>query len=120
MWDTYRATHPLFTIIEQKRTGDFIKTFIHQYENGGQLPVWELAGNYTGCMIGYHSIPVICDAYVKGIRNFDVEEAYEAMKHSAMQDHLGLKAYKNTDISLLIKNRNLYQKLWNMLMMIGV
>jgi len=94
LWDTYRATHPLFTIIEQKRTGDFIKTFIHQYENGGQLPVWELAGNYTGCMIGYHSIPVICDAYVKGIRNFDVEEAYEAMKHSAMQDHLGLKAYK--------------------------
>ncbi|MCD6111977.1 MAG: GH92 family glycosyl hydrolase, partial [Bacteroidales bacterium] len=94
LWDTYRATHPLFTIIEQKRTGDFIKTFIHQYENGGQLPVWELAGNYTGCMIGYHSIPVICDAYVKGIRNFDVEEAYQAMKHSAMQDHLGLKAYK--------------------------
>lgn len=95
LWDTYRATHPLFTIIEQKRTNDFINTFIHQYENGGQLPVWELAGNYTGCMIGYHSIPVICDAYMKGIRNYDVEKAYQAMKHSAMQDHLGLKSYKN-------------------------
>lgn len=94
LWDTYRATHPLYTIIDQKRTNDFIKTFIHQYENGGQLPVWELAANYTGCMIGYHSIPVIVDAYLKGIRNYDIEKVYEAMKHSAMQDHLGLKSYK--------------------------
>ncbi|MBI9055696.1 MAG: GH92 family glycosyl hydrolase [Bacteroidales bacterium] len=95
LWDTYRATHPLYTIIDQERTSDFIKTFINQYINGGQLPVWELAGNYTGCMIGYHSIPVIADAYAKGIRNYDIEKAYEAMKHSAMQDHLGLEAYKN-------------------------
>jgi predicted alpha-1,2-mannosidase len=93
LWDTYRATHPLFTIIEPGRTVDFIKTFIAQYENGGRLPMWELAGNYTGCMIGYHSIPVIVDAYIKGIRDFDVEKAYEAMKHSAEQDHLGLKYY---------------------------
>jgi predicted alpha-1,2-mannosidase len=94
LWDTYRATHPLFTIIEQKRTSDFIKTFLNQYKNGGQLPVWELAGNYTGCMIGYHSIPVIADAYVKGIRDFDINLAYNAMKHSAMQKHLGLDSYK--------------------------
>jgi len=94
LWDTYRATHPLYTIIDQKRTTDFIKTFINQYKNGGQLPVWELAANYTGCMIGYHSVPVIADAYVKGIRDFDITTAYVAMKHSAMQDHLGLKSYK--------------------------
>ena len=94
LWDTYRATHPLYTIIDQKRTNDFIKTFINQYKNGGQLPVWELAANYTGCMIGYHSVPVIADAYAKGIRDFDIETAYEAMKHSAMQDHLGLESYK--------------------------
>jgi len=94
LWDTYRATHPLYTIIDQKRTTDFIHTFINQYENGGQLPVWELAANCTGCMIGYHSIPVIADAYKKGIRDYDIRKAYEAMKHSAMQDHLGLESYK--------------------------
>jgi len=94
LWDTFRATHPLFTITQQKRTIDFIKTFLHQYENGGQLPVWELAGNYTGCMIGYHSIPVIADAYMKGITDFDISKAFEAMKHSADINHLGLGAYK--------------------------
>lgn len=94
LWDTYRATHPLYTIIDQKRTNDFIKTFIHQFENGGKLPVWELAGNYTGCMIGYHSVPVIFDAYQKGIRDYDVKKVFEAMKKSAMQNHLGLESYK--------------------------
>ncbi len=94
LWDTYRATHPLFTILEQKRTIDFIKTFLNQYETGGSLPIWELAGNYTGCMIGYHAIPVIADAYVKGIRQFDKEKALEAMMHSSNQDHLGLSSYK--------------------------
>ncbi len=94
LWDTYRAAHPLYTIIDQKRTNDFIQTFINQYKNGGQLPVWELAANYTGCMIGYHSIPVIADAYFKEIRDYDVNKVYEAMKHSAMQNHLGLDGYK--------------------------
>ena len=94
LWDTFRAAHPLYTLIEPQRDLDFIRTFIHQYKNGGQLPVWELAANYTGCMIGYHAVSVIADAYVKGLRNFDVQTAFEAMKHSAMQDHLGLKYYK--------------------------
>ena len=94
LWDTFRATHPLYTLIERKRDLEFIKTFLHQYENGGQLPVWELAGNYTGCMIGYHSVPVIVDAWEKGIRGFDMNLAFKAMKHSAMQDKLGLAAYK--------------------------
>lgn len=95
LWDTYRGAHPLYTIIEQERTKDFIQTMLNQYKNGGQLPVWELAGNYTGCMIGYHSVSVIADAYMKGIRDFDAELALEAMKHSANQDHLGLDALKN-------------------------
>ncbi len=94
LWDTFRALHPLYTIIERKKDADFIKTFIHMYENGGQLPVWELAGNYTGCMIGYHAVSVIADAYLKGIRNFNAEEAFKAMKHSAMMNHLGMAAYK--------------------------
>ena len=95
LWDTFRATHPLFTIIEPYRTVDFIRTFLAQYEHGGSLPVWELAGNETGCMIGYHAVSVIADAYLKGIRDFDSEKAYEAMKHSAEQDHHGLKHYRD-------------------------
>ncbi len=94
LWDTYRAEHPLFTIIDQKRTCDFINTFINQYVYGGILPVWELSGNETYCMIGYHSVPVIVDAYIKGIVGFDALKAFEAMKHSAELDHLGLDAYK--------------------------
>ncbi len=94
LWDTYRAAHPLFTIIERRRTVDFIETFIRQYEQGGLLPVWELAANETGCMIGYHAVPVIADAYVKGIRGYDEARALEAMKHSATRDHLGLKYYR--------------------------
>ena len=94
LWDTYRATHPLYTILQQERTLDFIKTMITQYEQGGRLPVWELAANETECMIGYHSIPVIVDAYMKGIRDYDINKAYEAIKHSAELDHFGLKSYK--------------------------
>jgi putative alpha-1,2-mannosidase len=94
LWDTFRAAHPLYTIIDEKRTADFINTFIRQYEQGGRLPVWELAGNETDCMIGYHSVSVIADAMAKGIKGFDYEKAFEAAKHSAELNHFGLEAYK--------------------------
>jgi predicted alpha-1,2-mannosidase len=94
LWDTYRANHPLFTLIDEKRTNDFINTFITQYEQGGLLPVWELSSNETYCMIGYHSVPVIADAYVKDIRAYDVSKAYVAMKHSASMDIFGLTHYR--------------------------
>jgi len=94
LWDTFRAAHPLYTITQQKRTLDFITTFLNQYQQGGILPIWELNGNYTHCMIGYHAIPVIVDAYVKGIKDFDTKLALEAMIHSANQNHLGLEAYR--------------------------
>jgi predicted alpha-1,2-mannosidase len=94
LWDTFRAAHPLYTLIEKKRTADFINTFLKQYEQGGRLPVWELASNETDCMIGYHSVSVMADAMAKGITGFDYEKAFEAAKHSAMLDHLGLEAYK--------------------------
>jgi predicted alpha-1,2-mannosidase len=94
LWDTFRAAHPLYTLIEKKRTADFINTFLKQYEQAGRLPVWELASNETDCMIGYHSVSVIADAMAKGITGFDYEKAFEAAKHSAMLDHLGLDAYK--------------------------
>ena len=94
LWDTFRAAHPLYTIVDQKRTVDFINTFIRQYEQGGRLPVWELAGNETDCMIGYHAVSVIADAMAKGIKGFDYEKAFEAAKHSAELNHFGLEAYK--------------------------
>ncbi len=74
---------------------DFVKTMLLNYKDGGLLPVWELAGNETWCMIGYHSVPVIFDAFMKGINGFDTNLALEAMKTSAEKDHLGLKFYKD-------------------------
>lgn len=94
LWDTYRAAHPLYTLIERKRTSDFVNTLIAKYDEGGILPMWDLSANYTGTMIGYHAVPVIADAYLKGIKGFDAEKAFKAMKHSANQNHLGLKSYK--------------------------
>lgn len=94
LWDTFRGAHPLYTLIDKKRTADFINTFLRQYEEGGRLPVWELASNETDCMIGYHSVSVMADAMAKGIKGFDYEKAFQAAKHSAMLDHLGLDAYK--------------------------
>ena len=96
LWDTYRAAHPLYTLIEQDRTNDFINTFLAKYDEGSILPIWDLSANYTGCMIGYHGVPVIADAYLKGIRGYDTKKALEAMKHSATRDHLGLESYKGT------------------------
>jgi hypothetical protein len=93
LWDTFRAAHPLYTIIDQRRTRDFIKTFLVQYEQGGRLPVWELAANETETMIGYHAVSVIADAAVKGIEGFDLREAFAAMKHSAELKHYGLGPY---------------------------
>lgn len=94
LWDTFRAAHPLYTLIEKRRTVDFINTFIAQYEQGGRLPVWELASNETDCMIGYHSVSVMADAMMKGFTGFDYEKAFEAAKHSAMLNHFGLENYK--------------------------
>ena len=94
LWDTFRALHPLFTIIDQERTNDFIKSLLQKYDDGGRLPMWALAGNYTDDMLGYHAVPVIVDAYMKGIRDYDVEKAFAAVKHSAGLEKLGLKYYK--------------------------
>jgi len=100
LWDTYRAYHPLMTIINKQRTGDWINTFLRQYKDGGMLPVWELSGNETFCMIGYHSVPVIWDAYQKGIRGFDEKLALQAMTSYAESDRFGLPHYiKNGYIS---------------------
>lgn len=95
LWDTFRAEHPLFTIIQPQRVNDMINSMLSHYNEYGLLPVWELLGNETGTMIGYHAIPVIADAILKGFNGFDINLAYDAMRKSAMQDHLGLQDYKN-------------------------
>lgn len=97
LWDTFRALHPLMTVLEPEMTRDWIRTFLLQYQQGGRLPVWELWGNETDCMIGYHSVSVIADAYAKGIRDFDTKLALQAMVASAEADRFGLKAYRERD-----------------------
>lgn len=89
LWDTYRAEHPLLSIMEPEATLDMVNSMLNIYQQSGKLPVWELAGNETNCMIGYHAVPVIYDAYVKGIDGFDAELAFEAMKASALQEEFG-------------------------------
>ncbi|HSO86185.1 MAG TPA: GH92 family glycosyl hydrolase, partial [Draconibacterium sp.] len=81
LWDTFRALHPLYTIINQKRTVDFIKTFLERYDHTGRMFIMEFDGveGETPPMIGTHSLSVLADAYVKGIRDYDVQKAYEAM-----------------------------------------
>lgn len=93
LWDTYRALHPLFTIIEQNRTVDFIKSFLAMYREAGKLPIWELSGNETNCMIGYHSVSVMADALKKGIGNFDTKYALEAMIESSNKKEFGIDIY---------------------------
>lgn len=96
LWDTFRAYHPLMTLIDKKRTSDFINTFIKMHDHSGRLPIWELAANETYCMIGYHSVSVIADAMAKGIKGFDYHKAFEAAKNSANNfDDFGMKAYRD-------------------------
>ena len=95
LWDTFRSLHPLFSLIERERTVDIINTFINNYLTDAEhmLPIWELAANETHCMIGNHAIPVIADAYFCGIRDFDVNQALEAMVNSSRQERRGMDAY---------------------------
>ena len=94
LWDTFRAEHPLLTLIAPDRVSDMVNSMLAFYDTKKILPVWTLYGNETNTMTGYHSIPVIVDAYQKGIRGFDAEKAYEAMKNTMMQDDRGLIYYK--------------------------
>jgi predicted alpha-1,2-mannosidase len=86
LWDTFRAYNPLKTILDPKKTNEFINTLLSKYDQGGALPMWELQGNETGCMIGYHAVPVIVDAYKKGIRGFDINKAYKAILSAPTYD----------------------------------
>jgi predicted alpha-1,2-mannosidase len=89
LWDTYRAAHPLYTLIQPKRTAGFINSMMRQYDTYGYLPIWQLWGDENYCMIGNHAIPVIVDAALKGLKGFDLDKAYEAIKASSTLDHPG-------------------------------
>lgn len=94
LWDTFRAQNPLLTITNPDITSDIINSMLVYYEESGSLPVWTLYGNETNTMTGYHSVPVIAEAYFKGIKGFDAEKAYEALKATMMQDDRNLKELK--------------------------
>lgn len=98
LWDTFRALHPLFTIIERDRTVDFIKSFLSIFQECGKLPVWELSGWETNCMIGYNSVSVIADAIAKGIDGFDVPAIFEAMYASSLDPHFGLDVFRHSGL----------------------
>jgi predicted alpha-1,2-mannosidase len=86
LWDTFRAFHPLMTIINPAKNEAWIRSMLNKYKESGALPMWELASNETGTMIGYNAVPVIVDSYMKGYRNFDVEIAYKAIVHASTYD----------------------------------
>ena len=95
LWDTYRASHPLFTYTQPERVNDMVKSFIAFYEQNGRLPVWNFQGSETDMMIGYHAVPVIVDAYLKGIGDFDAEKALEAcVKTANIDEYRGIGVYK--------------------------
>jgi len=93
LWDTYRALHPLFTLTQPSRVNDMVKSMLDHYKQTDLLPVWELEGNETFCMVGNHSIPVIAEAILKGIGDFDQQLAFEAMKVTSMHDRDGMGLY---------------------------
>ena len=91
LWDTFRALHPLLSIIDPAKNNDYIRSLLLKAQEGGVLPKWELAGNYTATMIGYHAASLMADAYTKGYADFDLNEAYKACIRAAEYDTTGIK-----------------------------
>ena len=94
MWDTYRALHPLYTLIAPDKAADMMQSLVTMYEEGGWLPIFPCWNSYTAAMIGDHCSATLADAYIKGVRNFDVEKAYEGMRKNAFETPVLLE-YKN-------------------------
>ena len=95
MWDTYRALHPLYTLIAPKESADMMQSLVTMYKEGGWLPIFPCWNSYTAAMIGDHCSAVLADAYIKGIRDFDYEKAYEAMRKNAFETPANFEDYKN-------------------------
>lgn len=95
MWDTYRALHPLINLLTPSKGGEMMQSLVRKYEEGGWLPIFPCWNSYTSAMIGDHAIAAIGDAYVKGIRNFDIQKAYAAMRQNAFELPSTEEEYKN-------------------------
>ena len=93
LWDTFRAWNPLQTVIDTELVDDMIFSMLDMYRITGELPLWPLASGETNCMIGYHALSVIADAYMKGLRNFDARYALEAMVKSSNINKKGSEHY---------------------------
>ena len=87
LWDTFRAAHPLYTLVAPERVDGFVNSMLRQCDEQGFLPIWALGGGENHCMIGHHAVPVIADAYLKGFRGFDAERAWRAVKQSLTVNH---------------------------------
>ena len=94
LWDTFRALHPLLTITNPELVDDLVKSMMAFYDEAGLLPTWDLMSNETDVMIGYHAVPVIVDAYLKGLTSVDPEKLFEASKKSAMQNRFGIDLFR--------------------------
>lgn len=113
LWDTFRALHPLLAIINEEQNAEFAESMVRYYDQSGRLPVWDLNMCETNCMIGYHAVPVIVSAYLKGTMpaDFDAENALQAMVHSAMQrDYAGVQYYRESGYLPSDKENNAVSK----------
>lgn len=107
LWDTFRALHPLLNLIEPEKNMEFVNSLVRYYQQSGRLPVWDLNMRETNCMIGYHAIPVIADAYMKGNRSFNADTALKAMLKSATQDqYAGVGYYRQFGYLPMDKENN--------------
>jgi predicted alpha-1,2-mannosidase len=95
MWDTYRALHPLLVLLSPTKSGDMMQSLADKYRQGGWLPIFPCWNSYTAAMIGDHCTSAICDAYVKGVRNFDIQTAYEGMRKNAFEQPSTYEEYAN-------------------------
>lgn len=93
LWDTFRSWNPLMTLLDTALVNNMVNSFLDIYEASGELPIWPLSAGETGTMIGYHSVSVIADAYLKGIRGFDAEKALAAMVVSSEKNKKGADYY---------------------------
>ena len=105
LWDTHRALHPLLTIIDPKLNNDFINSLLLKHEEGGLLPMWELAGNYTATMTGYHAVSLMADAVNKGIADFDVNKALKGGLRTSVWDTTGIVTPELVKVALMPKSK---------------
>ena len=121
LWDTYRALHPWFNLVQQEVNADIANSMLAHYDKSVEkmLPIWSFYGNETWCMIGYHAVSVLADMIVKEVKGFDYERAYEAMKTTAMNpNYVAFRNIVKWAMYHSIRKRSQCQRHWNMLMMI--